>query len=80
MGLRQMPVALVRRFVLVQAVMNRSGTFCSCSAKSQVGRRRIDRVAAEDHQQLDPAALHVAGQGRAAIAVRSPGRASTGAM
>ena len=50
----------------------------SASANFEIGRRGVDRVAAEDEQRLDLAGLHVGGQLRASDASWSVGAASTG--
>ena len=52
-GLGQMPVALPRRFVLVEAQMDAQRHLLHVLGEAQVGRRGEDRIAAEDHQHLD---------------------------
>ena len=48
MGLGQVPVALVRGLIGEQAVVHAEGDFLQMFREVQVGRRGINRIAAED--------------------------------
>ena len=59
MRLGDVPLAQRRRLVVVQAQLNTERDVVHRVSKSQIDRRAVDRVAADDEEHVDAAGLHV---------------------
>src|SRR3989440_4943164 len=62
MRLRNMPMTQRRRLIVVLTEVNAKLHLVHRIGELEVGRRRVDRIAAEDDQDVDLAAVHVADQ------------------
>ena len=62
MGLRQVPVALPRRFVLEQAEVKAERHVLQALREPEIRRRGVHRIAAHDDEHLDALLVHVLDQ------------------
>ena len=70
MSCRDVPVRLTRRLIEVNAVMDAQLYVIEGGAEIEIDGRIVKRVSAENHQQLDRAALHLTDKFRQSNSVR----------
>ena len=62
MSLRNLPVAQRRRLIVVQSEMDAERDLVHRAGEAKIGWRRVHRIAADDHEYVDLAAVHLAGE------------------